>query len=172
MMPHIFHSDKGFLLQNLSGMAARNCYSDQLYDLLYQFFRALKLGSRKAWDVLRGNGISADTNKGVSHLNIAGELSGALIIPEYRTMEKIYYTKKAESNAYVMVGRRFDGIVALFKKKLEYTWKHKHAQLCGIHTDETDTGEKGVEARMVKGRYVINGAINCGGLEEELERWV
>ncbi|KAI9334696.1 hypothetical protein BDR26DRAFT_987620 [Obelidium mucronatum] len=120
----IFSQLKAYCANNLSGMAARLCYSDRLYDFLYQFWRQCKIGGTKAYEHLRGNSVSADTNPGVSHLNVAGDRSGALQMPDIRTFQRLHEKKRADANAFGHSDKRYDNLSALFKQKQEYAAKN------------------------------------------------
>ncbi|KAI9328357.1 hypothetical protein BDR26DRAFT_940001 [Obelidium mucronatum] len=149
----IFSQLKSYCAENLSGMAARLCYSDRLYDFWYQFWRQCKIGGTKAYEHLRGNGVSADTNPGVSHVNVAGDRS-------------------ADANAFGHSDKRYDNLSALFKQKQEYAAKNGRGLLIGGHTDDTDLGRKEVVCRLVNGKRVIEGAQDYGGAEKRFGRWV
>ncbi|KAI9333293.1 hypothetical protein BDR26DRAFT_1010239 [Obelidium mucronatum] len=168
----IFSQLKAYCANNLSGMAARLCYSDQLYDFWYQFWRQCKIGGTKAYEHLRGNGVSADTNPGVSHLNVAGDRSGALQMPDIRTFQRLHEKKRADANAFGHSDKRYDNLSALFKQKQEYAAKNGRGLLIGGHTDDTDLGRKEVVCRLVNGKRVIEGAQDYGGAEKRFGRWV
>ncbi|KAI9326682.1 hypothetical protein BDR26DRAFT_955641 [Obelidium mucronatum] len=168
----IFSQLKAYCANNLSGMAARLCYSDRLYDFWYQFWRQCKIGGTKAYEHLRGNGVSADTNPGVSHLNVAGDRSGALQMPDIRTFQRLHEKKRADANAFGHSDKRYDNLSALFKQKQEYAAKNGRGLLIGGHTDDTDLGRKEVVCRLVNGKRVIEGAQDYGGAEKRFGRWV
>ncbi|KAJ3059717.1 hypothetical protein HDU98_004329, partial [Podochytrium sp. JEL0797] len=164
---------KAFRSKNLSGMAARSCYSDRLYNFLYEFFRASKIGSTKSYNHWRGNGVSADTNPGVSHINVAGDRSGPLIIPDVRTFQRLHEEKRIIANAFGSSPERLGAIQDLFERKKQHAATvGGRSLLLGGHSDETDLGLKGVVSRVVKGLRKLYGSQDFGGDEVLCDRWI
>ncbi|ORY25039.1 hypothetical protein BCR33DRAFT_725739 [Rhizoclosmatium globosum] len=161
-------------LNNVRGMASHKACHPDVFCFWMQFVADF---GKSPYKFLSGNGfrIEIDENSDGSddesyskplQISQAGENSGALWGPHFRTYGKHIQREKQNNNTFGLNKKKLDTIAALGKLNARKVRELGGELEFGHQTDETDMGLDDVTVSIVDKRLVVFGLPNYGGLEE------